>query len=236
MAGNAAYSILVGAELDTKAIEEKLKSLEKGIKFKVDASGLDGIKKSADESANAMSNLGLTFQEANLILSKSTDVISTMVERVFALDDALTEFAKVSDLSGASLDKYVTKLEQMGSTVARTGSEMLQSVTEFRKNGFNDKDAANLGQIAEMYRNIADEAISSGESASFIISQMTAFDIGAESAQHIIDAVNEVSNQFSVSSSDISNNLGNMSAVMAQTGSSFEESLGIVWARSSKTR
>ena len=40
-----------------------------------------------------------------------------------------------------------------------------------------------------MYRNIADEAISSGESASFIISQMTAFDIGAESAQHIIDAV-----------------------------------------------
>lgn len=87
-----------------------------------------------------------------------------------------------------------------------------------------------------MYRNIADEAISSGESASFIISQMTAFDIGAESAQHIIDAVNEVSNQFSVSSSDISNNLGNMSAVMAQTGSSFEESLGMLSAITEITR
>lgn len=82
---------------------------------------------------------------------------------------------------------------------------------------------------------MADEAISAEDSASFLIAQMTAFDIPAENAQHIADAVNEVANQFSVSSGDISNSLGNMSAVMAQTGASFEESLGIVEARSSKT-
>lgn len=88
---------------------------------------------------------------------------------------------------------------------------------------------------------MADEAISAGESASFIIAQLTAFGdsmegftTAAEKAQHVIDATNEVANAFSVSSADISNNLGNMSAVMAQTGSSFEESLGIVKARSSK--
>lgn len=113
---------------------------------------------------------------------------------------------------------------------------MLQSATEFRKNGFNDSDAATLGTIAAKFQNVADEAMSAGEAASFIISQMTAFDIGAESAEHIIDAVNEVSNSFSVSSSDISNSLGNMSAVMSQTGASFEESLGMLTAITEVTR
>ena len=120
---------------------------------------------------------------------------------------------------------------------------MLTASTEFRKNGFNDQDAAQLGQIASMYQNVSDEAISAGDSASFIISQLTAFGDSmsgftseAEKAQHVIDSVNEVANNFSVSSADIANNLGNMSAVMAQTGASFEESLGMLTAITEVTR
>lgn len=40
-----------------------------------------------------------------------------------------------------------------------------------------------------MYQNVSDEAISAGDSASFLISQMIAFDIPAEKAEHIADAV-----------------------------------------------
>ena len=69
---------------------------------------------------------------------------------------------------------------------------MISAATEFRKNGFNDQDAAQLGQIASMYQNVSDEAISASDSASFIIAQMTAFNIEAENASHIIDSVNEV--------------------------------------------
>ena len=113
---------------------------------------------------------------------------------------------------------------------------MIEAATEFRKNGFNDEDAAQLGLVATMYQNVADEAISAGDAASFIISQMVAFDIPAENAQHIIDAVNEVSNAFSVSSADIAGNLGNMSAVMSQTGATFEEALGMLTAITEVTR
>ena len=87
-----------------------------------------------------------------------------------------------------------------------------------------------------MYQNVSDEAISAGDSASFLISQMIAFDIPAEKAEHIADAVNEVANSFSVSSADIANNLGNMSAVMAQTGATFEQSLGMLTAITEVTR
>ena len=76
---------------------------------------------------------------------------------------------------------------------------MVIAATEFRKNGFNDDDAAQLGQIATMYQNVSDEAISAGDSASFIISQLTAFGDtlssyggAAEQAEHVIDAVNSL--------------------------------------------
>lgn len=76
---------------------------------------------------------------------------------------------------------------------------MVEAATEFRKNGFNDEDAAQLGQIALMYQNVSDEAISAGDSASFIIAQLTAFgdsmtefSTAGDKATHIINAVNEV--------------------------------------------
>lgn len=115
--GGSNFSILVDTQLDTSNIEKQLKQVENSIKpitFKTDDSGIK-------ETTNSAKELGLTFQEANLIMSKSIDIISSMVSQVYNLDSALTEFRKVSDLSGESLDEYVSHLTDLGETVARTG-------------------------------------------------------------------------------------------------------------------
>lgn len=73
---------------------------------------------------------------------------------------------------------------------------MVEGATEFRKNGFNDQDAAQLAQVSAMFQNVADEEMSAGESASFLISQLIAFNQNtgdvAGNANHIADAINEV--------------------------------------------
>ena len=113
------------------------------------------------------------------------ETITTLKE----FDNALIEFRKVSDLAGESLTHYVAKLAEMGEVTGSTMQAMVEAATEFRKSGFSDEDSAKLASIAEKYRNIADEEISAGESASFIIAQMKAFNIEADQAEHIIDAV-----------------------------------------------
>lgn len=113
---------------------------------------------------------------------------------------------------------------------------MLQSATEFRKNGFNDEDAAQLGQIASMYQNVSDEAISASDSASFIIAQMVAFGIEAENAEHIIDSVNEVANNFAVSSGQLANSLGIVSSTASAMGNNMEETLGMMTAITEQTK
>ena len=115
-------------------------------------------------------------------------------------------------------------------------SYMIEDSTEFRKNSFNDSDAATLAKVATTFQNVADEAMSASDSASFIIAQMKAFNIDASNAEHIIDAVNSVSNKYAVSSGQLAQNLGNMSAAMATGNNTFEQSLGMLTAMTEITR
>lgn len=113
---------------------------------------------------------------------------------------------------------------------------MVEAATNFRKNGFNDEDSATLAVVASKFQNVADETISAGESADFIISQLIAFGIEAENAERIIDSINEVSNNFSVSSGDLSKALGVVASTSGAMGNSMEETLGIVTAITEQTR
>nr|DAM66977.1 MAG TPA: minor tail protein [Caudoviricetes sp.] len=117
---------------------------------------------------------------------------------------------------------------------------MLEGATQFRKNGFNDEDSAQLAQVAAMFSNVADEEVSAADSASFLISQLIAFnqtsgDVAAN-ATHIVDSVNSVSNAFSVSSRDLSRALGVVASTSSAMGNSMESTLGMVTAITEQTR
>ena len=105
---------------------------------------------------------------------------------------------------------------------------MVDAATEFKKSGFSDDDAATLARVASEYQNVADEQLSAGEAANFIISQMKAFNMTAADAEHIIDAVNEVSNNTAVSSADLATNIGKASAALAVGNNTYEETLALM--------
>lgn len=129
------YTVILNTKLDISQIQKDLAALQKQLESKkIDLSGLNNsvvINQTANAIANVVDNsekakkstddLSLSFQAANEIFSKTIDIISSMAQQVLELDTALTEFRKVSDLSGEALDNYVGKLTEMGSTVARTG-------------------------------------------------------------------------------------------------------------------
>lgn len=121
---NSNYSILVDVELDTSNIKKQLNNAAKDIKLDLNTKG---ATQDLNDLEDTMEDTSLTFQAANEVFSKSVEIISAMVEQVFELDTALTDFKKVSDLSGSALDDYVAKLSEMGSAVARTGKPKCQA-------------------------------------------------------------------------------------------------------------
>ncbi len=119
----AQYSILVDVEFETQQIQKKLKDATKSlkdVKINVDDEDIKDATKAAED-------FGLTFQEANLVMQKSLDIISQMVDEVYTLNDSMTELKKVSSLDDSGLDKYQEKLTNIGKTVGRTGKPKCQA-------------------------------------------------------------------------------------------------------------
>ena len=235
----------------TTKLNEKFKPFNKEVKQS--SQNLSETAKTAKQASGSITNLGEVtskagtqtnklgqsfgdivtkvskFYLATVPINMFKDALREAIDIVKEFDDTLTEFKKVSDLSGESLTDYTKKLGELGQEVGRSRTEMVSSASEFVRSGYSEEDAAQLAKIAELYRNIADEAITSGESASFIISQMKAFSNNTEEfAQHTIDAINNVSNNMSVSSSDISTALSKTSSAMGALGNSFEETIALV--------
>ena len=128
MASNNDYSILAKVVLDLNNIQSQLNNAAKKVTFKVDGKGirsvtaeLDTMSTATQQASKHAEDLGLTYQQARLIMDKCVDTISSMVEQVYTLNSAMTEFKRVSDLRGSGLEDYVQSLSEMGKTVARTG-------------------------------------------------------------------------------------------------------------------
>ena len=215
------WKVSVGVQLDTSDIQQQLNQIHPNIDLGNSISSVNGLTAAGER-------MNLTYQAAYSIVSKSIGAISSMVGQVRELDSAITEFKKVSDLTGAALDNYVQQLGEMGSIVARTTSEMVEGASFFRKSGFTDQEAANLALVAAQYQNVADTAISAEDAAASITSQIRAYGESAEFATHVIDAYNEVANNFSVGTNDISKAMEVASAGMATYGNSFEQTIGLV--------
>lgn len=240
---NANYSIKVGVDLDTSDIQKQLQEASKAATLKIDSKGLKEADVDAGKLAESMGDVNTAAQEnevtwnaLNIIFTKTVQLFSDMIEQVYELDGALTEFKKVSDLSGESLSAYVDRLGKIGETVARTTSEMVQGATEFKKSGFSDEDAAMLAETASMLQNVADEELTAGEAANFLISQMTAFHLEAEDATHVLDSLNEVSNNFAVSSGQLTTSLPLVASALAVGNNEFEEMIGLVTGAVEVTR
>ena len=179
----------------------------------------------------------MTVQELFHALMQS---IKSAVEQVEKLDSALVELQKVSNISKENLGKFTNEAYAMADSVAKTGSEMIEAATEFSKAGYADDQILKLGKLALMYTNIADEEIEAGDAANFMIAQLKAFNLEGENlvdnAEMVINSVNEVSNNFAVSSADLANNIGNASAVMANAGNSLAQTIGLMTAGTEITR
>lgn len=126
--GSTDFSILARVRLDASDIQKQLDEFSKKTTLKFDSSQVDTAAKSVSNLGNEVKQADenvvdatLTWQQYREMLDTAVDAMKSFAEQTFEVDAALTEFKKVSDLSGDSLDAYVDKLTAAGKQVARTG-------------------------------------------------------------------------------------------------------------------
>lgn len=172
----------------------------------------------------------LALQTGRAIARGAMQGAKDMVQNVMELDKALTEFKKVSDFSGKALDAYAKKASDAGKAVGRSGAEMMDAATQFKKSGYTEAESLKLASVATKFQNIADAEISAADAAMFINSQMKAFNITADEAESIIDKVNETANNFAFGTDDMQKALTLASSSLKTYGNDINEIIAILGA------
>lgn len=116
------FSVLVDLVPDVSSLKKKLKN--QNIEIKAGVTGTEKVKNlnaAVQDNAKAVEDAALTWQQYREMLNLATRAIESFVGQTMEMDESLTEFKKVSTLSGNELDRYVNKLSEAGKQVARTG-------------------------------------------------------------------------------------------------------------------
>lgn len=107
---------------------------------------------------------------------------------------------------------------------------MVQNATIFKQAGYSDEDAATLSRVAALYQNVADSEVSAQEAGQFVVSQLKAYGLAASDAASIVDKLNAVSNNYSVSNSDLAIGLTKSAAALQTLGNTQDEVMGLLTA------
>ena len=116
------FSVLVDLVPDVSSLKQKLKNQKIEINTKVTGTEqVQNLNTAVQDTNKSVEEATITWQQYREVLNLATRAIESFVGQTMEMDEALTEFKKVSTLSGNELDRYVDKLAQAGKQVARTG-------------------------------------------------------------------------------------------------------------------
>ena len=176
------------------------------------------------------------FGAITSIIGAFTSSIAEAVKAVSELDNSLTELKKVSDISASGLKEYTQDAFNMARELSTTASNVTDAVALFVQAGYSMEEAQGLSKYSIMLQSIADKSMDAETATNFLTSTIKAFNMNASDAEKIINSVNEISNKYSVTSNDLTENLSKVSGVAGIAGVSFEELLGLMTASVEKTR
>ena len=167
------------------------------------------------------------------VFRRAWETIKKMTEAVIELDTAMTELRKVTDLSGSEYISFFREASVIAKDVGATLSDTIYATADFSRLGYGIEDASNLAKVALMYKNVGDGVSDITVATESLISTMKAFNIEAIDSMQIVDAFNEVGNNFAITSTGIGEALQRSASSLAAAGNTMEESIGLITAMNS---
>jgi len=180
-----------------------------------------------NKMGGGMAKFVAQFMSIQKAIQMTISMMRNMVDEVFKLDASLTELAKVSNMAKDEMGSLTEKAFEMGDEIGRTGREVINATTEFKRAGYTMQESFDLGETALVMTNIADGIDNVSEASTNLISIMKGFNISATDSEHIIDAFNNVSNNMATTYANLVDVMQRSSATLSQAGVSLEQGIGL---------
>lgn len=155
---------------------------------KADKAGQSFFGKLKDQATKFASWMTLTG-----IIAGAWREVQKMITEVVELDNSLLELSKVSDLTADGLKQITTEAYSLGKEVGKTGTQVIDAITNFKRAGFDLQQSTSFAKDALILTNVAEGIDDASEAATALISIMKGYgDTTPEFSQKILDSINEV--------------------------------------------
>lgn len=162
--------------------------------------------------------------------------LRSMFEQVKLIDSAMTELKKVTDETDASYNKFLKNAASRAKELGTTIDGLVASTADFARLGYGFEESQGLAEVANIYAVVGDEIEGVEDATQSLVSTMAAFkdEMGdmtdSEFALGIVDKMNEVSNNFAISSGGIGEALQRSASSMAAANNTIDETIAMITA------
>ena len=209
-----------------------------------DLNNINAQFKQLDTNMRMSGRLGLSFGDsikkgissfsawlpATTIVMGTINTIKTGIRDVREFDDSLLELSKVSDLSADGLARVTDEAYKLGDRVGRTGRQVVDAVTEFKRAGFELNDSMDMAESALVMTNVAEGIDDTADAAGTLISVLKGYNMAESETMNIVDKINQVSNTSPIGFDQIAEGLERTAGTMAQSGTTIDETIGLITA------
>ena len=166
------------------------------------------------------------FSTIKADIKNAASYIKDMADAVKDIDDAMTELYKVTSETDKRYEQFLTDARKNAKELGRSISSVITQTAEWTKLGFSLKQAETLSKTSSVYANISGK-----DDASAVLdlaAVMKAFNIEAENSITIIDTLNKLSRESSVSIDDLMAGLRISAESMSAAGADINKTLAML--------
>lgn len=182
---------------------------------------LDSLKAKFQEVGRYLLSFGSIYQVWGWIRQGVTYVKE--------IDSALTELKKVTNETDVTYNKFLKTMSKTAGVVGSTTSELTTMAAEWARLGYSIEEAGKLAESTAVLLNVS-EFQDANSASQALISTMQAFQYTADESQHVVDILNEVGNNYAVSSDGIATALQDSASALMEAGNNLEQSVALVAA------
>ena len=151
------------------------------------------------------------------------------VTYVREIDSALTELKKVTDETDETYAQFLKTMSQTGADVGATVKDLTNMAANWARLGYSIQEAGELAKSTAVLLNVS-EFESADEASEALISTIQAYGYAAEDSMHVVDVLNEIGNNFAISSDGIATALQDSASSLMAAGNNLEQSVAMIAA------
>jgi TP901 family phage tail tape measure protein len=159
--------------------------------------------------------------------------LQALGEAIVDIDTKLTELSKVLS-SNTNFDELMQDTVSLANTYGRSLTEAQDALIEFGKAGYEAEQALQLTNATLLGANVT--GLKTGQMAEYLTGALIQFNLTAEDSTRVIDKLNEVDNNFSVTSLGLAQSIAKAGESAQQFGVSIDELIGMTTAIAQATR